>query len=250
VGPGAEDGAPSFWLWRQLTPEILPDPAGDRFALLAALRDTLAADRGCLLVDDVHWADEPSLLALRGLPRDPECRGSVCCATRRAGEAGPGWERVGPDLRSGTDVEHIPLHGLEEEAIADVLWAAAGRDRDPGELSMAVRASGGNPSRTFGGVVYRLTGPPQDRPVDRMALLGRPRARDLRLRRDDAGDHRSGGPPAAASLAAPVVWEILWTLIGVSVLTWVTVQCASFVAVLALGCAIPHRAVVRRTLPE
>src|SRR5687768_81945 len=78
---GVEDGAPPFWLWRQLTPEIIPDPAGDRFALLAALRDTLAADRGCLLVvDDVHWADEPSLLALRGLLRDPHCRGLVCCA--------------------------------------------------------------------------------------------------------------------------------------------------------------------------
>ena len=143
---GAEGGAPPFWLWRQLAPEILPDPAGDRFALLAALRDTLTADRGCLLVvDDVQWADEPSLLALRGLLRDPHCRGLVCCATRRTGEAGPGWEQVGPDLLSGTDVERLTLHGLDEEATADVLRAAAGRDLDPGELSMAILGSGGNP---------------------------------------------------------------------------------------------------------
>jgi hypothetical protein len=133
---GAEDGAPPFWLWRQLTPEIQPDPGGDRFTLLAALRDTVAADRGCLLVvDDVQWADEPSLLALRGLLRDPGCRGLVCCATRRTGEAGPGWEQVGPDLLSGSDVERLTLGGLDDAAVAAVLEAAAGRSLDPGELS-------------------------------------------------------------------------------------------------------------------
>jgi DNA-binding CsgD family transcriptional regulator/tetratricopeptide (TPR) repeat protein len=143
---GVEDAAPPFWLWRQLTPEILPDPAGDRFALLAALRDTLTADRGCLLVvDDVQWADEPSLLALRGLLRDPACRGLVCCATRRTGEGGPGWERVGPELLSGPDVERIPLQGLDEGAMADLLRAVAGRDLAPGELTTAARASSGNP---------------------------------------------------------------------------------------------------------
>lgn len=115
-----------------------------RFA--AALRDTLAADRGCLLVvDDVQWADEPSLLALRRLLRDPECRGLVCCATRRTGEAGPGWEQVGPDLLSGSDVERLTLHGLGEEAVADLLRAAAGRDLDSEQMHDAFEASGGNP---------------------------------------------------------------------------------------------------------
>ena len=61
---GAEDGAPPFWVWRQLVPEVHTDQAGDRFALFGALRDIVVADRGCLLVvDDVQWADEPSLLA-------------------------------------------------------------------------------------------------------------------------------------------------------------------------------------------
>jgi DNA-binding CsgD family transcriptional regulator/tetratricopeptide (TPR) repeat protein len=143
---GAEDGAPPFWLWRQLAPEVLPDPTQDRFALLAALRDTLAADRGCLLVvDDVQWADEPSLLVLRRLLRDPECRGMICCATRRSGEAGPGWEQVGPDLLTGPDVERLTLHGLDDDAVADVLRVAAGRDLDPAEIHDASEASGGNP---------------------------------------------------------------------------------------------------------
>lgn len=46
MGPGCGGRSAPFYLWRQLAPEILRDPAGDRFALLAALRDTIAADRG------------------------------------------------------------------------------------------------------------------------------------------------------------------------------------------------------------
>lgn len=146
-----EEGAPPFWLWRQSVPEALSDPGlsdpiGDRFALFAALRDVLAADQGCVLViDDVQWADEASLLTLRMLLRDPACRGVICCATRRTGEAGPGWERVGPDLLSGHDVERVTLRGLDEFAISEVLRAEAGRDLDPAEIRDASIASGGNP---------------------------------------------------------------------------------------------------------
>ena len=141
-----DEGAPPFWLWRQAVPEVRPEPGGDRFTLFAALREVLAADQGCLLVvDDVQWADEPSLLALRMLLRDPACRGMLCCATRRSGETGHGWEQVGPDLLSGQDVERVPLGGLDEFAVADVLRAAAGRELDPEEIHDAAVASGGNP---------------------------------------------------------------------------------------------------------
>jgi DNA-binding CsgD family transcriptional regulator len=141
-----EEGAPPFWLWRQSVPEVQPDPGGDRFTLFAALREVLSADQSCLLVvDDVQWADEPSLLALRMLLRDPACRGMLCCATRRTGETGHGWEQVGPDLLSGQDVERVPLGGLNEFAIADILRAAAGRDLDAEEIHDAAVASGGNP---------------------------------------------------------------------------------------------------------
>jgi ATP/maltotriose-dependent transcriptional regulator MalT len=143
---GAEDGAPPFWVWRQLVPEVHADQVGDRFALFGALRDIVVADRGCLLVvDDVQWADEPSLLALRLLLRDPACRGMVCCATRRTGEAGAGWDQVGPDLLSGADVDRRVLRGLDEPSVADLLRAAVGRDLATTEIRQAARASSGNP---------------------------------------------------------------------------------------------------------
>src|SRR5690349_16091705 len=141
-----DDGAPPFWVWRQLVPEVRADQAEDRFALFGALRDVVVAERGCLLVvDDVQWADEPSLLALRMLLRDPTCRGVVCCATRGTGEGGAGWERVGPDLVSGADVERRRLGGLAEPAVADLLRAAAGRELTADEVGQAARASSGNP---------------------------------------------------------------------------------------------------------
>ncbi|GAA1871414.1 AAA family ATPase [Pseudonocardia ailaonensis] len=137
---GAEEGGPPFWLWRQLTPEVLPD---ERFAFFAAIRDVLAADAGCLLVvDDIQWADEASLLALRLLLRDGGSRGLVCCATRRTGESTAGWDRVGPDLLAGPDVERIVLGGLAEEAAGELLQAA-GLAAD--QVGRAVAAGGGNP---------------------------------------------------------------------------------------------------------
>ena len=150
---GAEEGSPPFGLWRQLVPEVLPDPEQGRLSLMAALRDSLVASQGCLLVvDDVQWTDESSLLALRRLLRDPQCRGLVCCATRRAGEAGPGWEQVGPDLLTGPDVQRLRLGGLGDGAVADVLQDAAGREVPADEVRRAVVASGGNPLfvREFG----------------------------------------------------------------------------------------------------
>lgn len=143
---GTEDGAPPYWVWRQLAPEVRPDAAEDRLDFVVALRDLLVADRGGLLVvDDIQWADEPSLLALRMLLRDPRCRGAVCCATRRSGEAGPGWDRVGPDLLGGPEVERLALGGLDGPAGAEVVAAAAGRELTPDEVADATRAGGGNP---------------------------------------------------------------------------------------------------------
>jgi DNA-binding CsgD family transcriptional regulator/tetratricopeptide (TPR) repeat protein len=138
---GVEEGGPPFWAWRGLTPEVRPDEAADRFALVAAIREVLA--EGALLVlDDVQWADEASLRVLRQLLRDPECRGLVCVATRRTGAAGEGWARVGADLLAGPRVERVALGGLSDESAALLLRESGCA---PGEVDAAVRAGGGNP---------------------------------------------------------------------------------------------------------
>ncbi|TCK27867.1 ATP-binding protein [Pseudonocardia endophytica] len=143
---GVEEGGPPFWLWSRLVPEVRPDATADRFTLFGELRAALASDGGLLLVvDDVQWADEPSLLLLRMLLRDPGCRGLACVATRRTGETGLGWERVGPDLLGGTDVERLDLRGLDDGAAVELLTAAAGRDPTADESARATLAAAGNP---------------------------------------------------------------------------------------------------------
>jgi DNA-binding CsgD family transcriptional regulator len=139
---GVDDGAPPFWVWRQLAPEV--GVAGDRFAWHVALRELLTG--GVLLVvDDVQWADEASLRVLRDLLRDPGCTGLVCCATCRSGESGPGWDAIGPDLLAGGDLERLTLRGLDPTAAEAVLRTAADRDLADDQVREAVAAAGGVP---------------------------------------------------------------------------------------------------------
>jgi len=139
---GVDDGAPPFWVWRQLAPEV--DAAGDRFAWHVALREALTGG-ALLVVDDVQWADEASLRVLRDLLRDPGCTGLVCCATCRIGESGPGWDAIGPDLLAGGEVERLTLRGLGPTAAEAVLRTAAGRDLADDQVRAAVAAAGGVP---------------------------------------------------------------------------------------------------------
>jgi DNA-binding CsgD family transcriptional regulator/tetratricopeptide (TPR) repeat protein len=149
---GVEDGGPPLWLWRQLAPEVRPDAVGDRFALVAALRAALPPD-ALLVVDDVQWADEASLSVLDRLLRAQAPL--VCCATRRTGEAGPGWERIGPSLLTTPDVHRLALGGLTEEAATELVVHTAETSAQTGSahssalsadgVERAVRAAGGNP---------------------------------------------------------------------------------------------------------
>ena len=54
--------------------------------------------------------------------------------------------------------------------------------------------------------------------LDRLAPLGHARARRLRLRRADPGDHRRGRAARLPAIAGLLVWQVLWVLIAVAVL--------------------------------
>ena len=73
------EGAPAFWPWRQVLRSLGVEPdtvltadvesPEDRFRVFEAVARTVrgaAAGRGLVVIlDDIHWADEPSLLILR-----------------------------------------------------------------------------------------------------------------------------------------------------------------------------------------
>jgi len=122
---------------------------GQRFALFGAVRERLARTaepNGLLLVlDDIQWADEPSLLLLTHLARQLRGVRMLILATCR--EPAPPGDRSGELIRmlpADANTERAVLRGLPPVAVAALL-ASDGQAASP-EQAQAVHAeTGGNP---------------------------------------------------------------------------------------------------------
>ena len=123
-----------------------PAPAEDRFRLLEAVAGLLSAvshERPTVVVlDDLHWAEQASLVLLRHVLRWPGPMRLLLVATYRESELG----RAHPlsaalaDLRRDTAVDRVRLAGLDAHSTAALAPDA------PAALALAVhRRTGGNP---------------------------------------------------------------------------------------------------------
>ena len=192
-GRSAEaDGAPPYWPWRQVlrgtpgvarvagelgvaadvaplapeaSPASSPDETGgeERFRLFDAVSRVLhaaAAPRGLLVVlDDVQWADRPSLLLLLHLAR--QLRGSrlMLLATHHDLPVvdGAGADPLGevlPELVREPVTERVELTGLTRAAVAELLDLRSAENTPAGGSAPPVTAdlvarvhelTGGNP---------------------------------------------------------------------------------------------------------
>jgi class 3 adenylate cyclase len=110
-----------------------------------------------VVLDDLHWADEPSLLLLRFVARRLADTGLLVIGTYRDVELGrhhPLADTLG-DLAGVEGAGRVSLKGLEAGGIADYIELTAGVDRPPRALAEAIRdQTGGNPF--FIGEVVRL----------------------------------------------------------------------------------------------
>ena len=110
-----------------------------------------------LVLDDLHWADEPSLLLLRFVARRLADTGLLVIGTYRDVELGrhhPLADTLG-ELSAIDGVRRISLRGLDPEGIADYIELTAGVDRPPADLAAAIHdQTDGNPF--FIGEVVRL----------------------------------------------------------------------------------------------
>ena len=141
----------------RLLPALDPgaDPAGEAggeagryraFEAARALVEAAAARRPLLLVlDDLHWADRPTLLLLRHLGRMVDRAPVLVLGTYRDTEL----DRVHPlagilaDLRRDQPLATIALEGLSEPEVADLLGESPGAG---GGLAPSLRArTSGNP---------------------------------------------------------------------------------------------------------
>jgi hypothetical protein len=191
-----------------------PDAAGGeelgRRRLFASVVDALRQTAPLLLVlEDLHWADPPSLrllhVAAEALPRTPVC----LLATVRDDPLETGSPEVVSALRElPTAVLRMSLAGLTAAEVMHLLASLTGGQADPGLAGRVRERTGGNPF--FVTEVGRLLGDPAAAGADPVP----PGARavlERRFARLDAGVHavlRAAavtGEPIDAALVASVL---------------------------------------------
>ncbi len=137
-----------------LPSRVQSDPETDRYLLFASVVALIEAAGAVapvvLLLDDLHWADKPSMLLLRHVLQSSAALRLQVIATFRDSEvnASAYLAEFLAALHRESRVERIPLSGLQESDIVEMIEAAAGQrlDRDGMALARALfRDTDGNP---------------------------------------------------------------------------------------------------------
>ncbi|HEX4187004.1 MAG TPA: AAA family ATPase [Solirubrobacteraceae bacterium] len=130
------------------------DPETERYLLFNAVAGLLVqvaeAVPLCIVLDDLHWADAQSLALLKHVLRSTEQGAVLVIATFRGSDLGKDHPltAVLADLRSLAGVQRIALHGLDADAVAEVMAAIAGHKLDEEGLQLAAQIAAetdGNP---------------------------------------------------------------------------------------------------------
>jgi DNA-binding SARP family transcriptional activator len=126
------------------------DEAGARLRLFEAVAAALAdapGTRVLLALDDLHWADLPSLRLLAHVLRHARAERLVVAATYRESELGRSHPlaRVLADLRRDRLVERIALTGLDAPAASGLITGWVGAQPSAGLVDAVRDETGGNP---------------------------------------------------------------------------------------------------------
>ena len=126
-----------------LAAPVPADPETERHRLFEAVSDFLAemshTDPVILVLDDVHWADKPSLLLLRHVLRSGSPMRLLVLATYRDTDL----DRTHPlaevlaDLRREAGVARLDLVGLDASEVTALMEATAGHDLDEPAIGLA-----------------------------------------------------------------------------------------------------------------
>jgi DNA-binding SARP family transcriptional activator len=133
------------------TPAPPEDPAAEQVRFLEEITDAVAALPSrplVLVVEDVHWADRPTLLALRQLLRTPSVERLLVLATCRDDEIGHERAELLARLARRGFGDEITLSGFDERGVRALVRTVAAPDRV--ELLLAAaplvhELTGGNP---------------------------------------------------------------------------------------------------------
>jgi DNA-binding SARP family transcriptional activator/tetratricopeptide (TPR) repeat protein len=128
--------------------DLVEGAGGDRYALFDAVASELARPPGALLVlDDVHWADRPTLLLLQHAVRSAQPGPLLVVATYRHAEidaAHPLAEALG-ELRRDHPFERIVLDGLGTDELGALIAGVTGSAGDARFVDSMRGETEGNP---------------------------------------------------------------------------------------------------------
>ena len=157
-----------------------------------------------LVLDDLHWADKPTLLLLKHVVSRGQGMHALIIGTYRESDLARGHplSEVLADLHREQGVERIALEGLEEPDIVGIMERAAGHELDEAGLGLSEQLfseTDGNPFYT-GELLRHLTesGTLYQQDGGRWAVRGRP------LRARPAAERARGGRPAGRAARAGV----------------------------------------------
>ena len=148
------DGAPAFWPWREVLRSLgAADPAvgdvespQDRFravdAVAGAVLTEVARRPLIVVLDDVHWADEPSLLVLRHLADRAANAPLLLIVALREPEPGTATARALAGLERAPACEELHLGGLSPVDVGRQLDALGAGSIAADQVH---DATGGNP---------------------------------------------------------------------------------------------------------
>ena len=119
-------------------------------AVTAALAEAAAQTPLVLVLDDLQWADKPSLLLLRHLMSQPEALSMMIVGTYRHNEVSVEHPLVDvlAAMRRETNMRRLVLSGLPAEDLVGMVEAASGQPLGGAELSLVhdvYRETDGNP---------------------------------------------------------------------------------------------------------
>jgi DNA-binding SARP family transcriptional activator/tetratricopeptide (TPR) repeat protein/energy-coupling factor transporter ATP-binding protein EcfA2 len=120
---------------RRRAPDLPPppdEPASERYRLFEAVVGLLAeiseAVPVLLVLEDLHWADRPTLLLLRHLARAPQSARLLILGAYRANERwSDGFSAALADLRRERLVSQLELAGLDELDTAELIRVRSGQ---------------------------------------------------------------------------------------------------------------------------
>jgi len=132
-----------------LSPEGVGDPEGERYRLFEAVVGLLSAVSVrtpiLLLLDDLHWADRPSLLLLRHLARAPEPARLLILIAYRTEASGEVLGDVLSDLRREGLITQLDVGGLSQQETGELVRARTGEAPSHAFANAVFSATEGNP---------------------------------------------------------------------------------------------------------